>query len=76
VLGGRRKVEEAAAPKDVQLIVGGLDAEEESEWRRGAGHSAGSVVDEVCCRGERLGPERQWSCTVKKHGTYTIIKSV
>jgi hypothetical protein len=33
VFGGRRKVGKAVAPKDVQLVVGGLDVEEESERR-------------------------------------------
>jgi hypothetical protein len=66
VFGGRRKVGEAVAPKDMQLVVGGLDAEEESKRRRGAGRSAGSAFDEVCCHGERLGLERQWSYTCEE----------
>ena len=32
------------------------------------------AVDEVGRRGERLSLERQWSCTVKKHSTKTIVK--
>jgi hypothetical protein len=42
--------------------------------RRRARGSAWPPVQQVGCRLERQGPERQGSCTVNEHGAHAIVK--
>lgn len=66
---------EAATPEDTKLVVGWIGAKQERERRSGACGATRPSVDEVCCCGQRLSPERQGGCTMKKHCPNTVIKS-
>lgn len=75
VFRGGCEVGDAATPEDTKLVVGWIGAKQERERRSGACGTTRPSVDEVCCRGQRLIPERQGGCTMKKHCPNTVIKS-
>ena len=75
VVHGGCEVGEAATLEHAKLVVGRFDAEEEGERCSGAGGATWPPVNEVCRRGQCLCPERQGSCTMKKHCSNTIINS-
>lgn len=61
VVRGGCEVGEAATPEHTKLVVGRVNAEEESKRCCGAGGAACSAVEEVCRCGQCLCPERQGS---------------
>lgn len=60
----RRKVGVAQTTEDTQFAVVWWNAEQELEWRRGAGGAARPPIDEVGGGDEGLRPEGRSCCTV------------
>jgi len=68
-------VGEAAVAKNAKRVVGRRCTEQQFVRCRGSGGSARTAVDQVCRRGERLGPKLQGSCTVNQQSSQTIVNS-
>jgi hypothetical protein len=75
VSGGGYLIRITQAAKHAQMVVIGWCAEKTFEWSAGRGRMAWSTVNQMCGRGERLGPVGIWHAGMDEEAADTIIQS-